>query len=160
MAKRLPQIKIIRDTREQKGWDFELEEKKAGKVQILGTIDQKLDAGDYSIVGLEDMVSIERKRSMCELFLNCTPADHRERFEREMERFQNIKHKYLVIETVLSKDLLSMSIPQMTRGMPGSAVMRWLIDLQIEYGIVPIFAGDAGPKVATTIFRNMARRYL
>ncbi len=160
MAKRLPAITIIKDTREQKGWFFEEEPKKSGKVQILGTIDQKLDAGDYSIVGLEHIVSIERKNSFCELFLNHSPVSNKERFEREMERFQEVKHKYLLIESSLSNDIMSMSIPQMIKGMPGSTIIRWVMNLQIDYGIIPIFAGNAGQKMASVIFRNIARRYL
>lgn len=61
---------IIVDTREQQPWEFD-----------HPTVIQKLDVGDYSVVGLEKIVSIERKRFS--EFYSCLTND-RERFEREI----------------------------------------------------------------------------
>jgi hypothetical protein len=75
---KLPSIVIIRDTREKenKGWDFHGEDKKPGKVQILGTEEIVLNAGDYSIKGHEDLVRIERKQGFAEMFTNLmSPKD-------------------------------------------------------------------------------------
>ncbi len=160
MAARLPSITIIRDTREQKGWDFEPEEKLPGKVQCLGTIETTLDAGDYSILGYEDEIVIERKQGFCELFGNMSPKEHKERFEREMEKLRNVRYKYLIVEGILTHDVLGMSIPQFTKSPPTSAVIRWLFSLQMEYGIVPIFAGECGKKAARYIFEQFVRRQL
>ena len=46
-------IKIIVDTREQQPWDFEFHE----------TAKAKLDTGDYSVEGLENILCIERKKA-------------------------------------------------------------------------------------------------
>jgi hypothetical protein len=154
----LPRLTIIRDTREQEGWVFDPEEKRPGKIQILGTVTQGLDAGDYSMIGYQHLLRIERKNGFCELFGNMTPKEHKDRFEREMEKLKSIPYKYLLIEGVLSSDILGLSVPQFYKGPPASAVIKWLLELQIDYGINVLFVGDAGKKVARYIFELVARR--
>src|SRR5258708_1569871 len=111
MAK-LASIIIEKDSREKpnEGWNFEPEEKEAGKVQILGTEIIGIDAGDYRIKGHNDLLIIERKAGFSELFGNLANKEHKERFERELEKFKDIKHKYIIIESVLSKDIMGLSI--------------------------------------------------
>ena len=77
-----------------------------------------------------------------------------------MEKLRNIKHKYIIIEDNISNDLLSLTVPQIYRGPPGISVVRWLTELNIEYNVVPIFAGNAGKRIAKSIFDNIARKYL
>lgn len=160
MKNSLPEITIVRDTREKMGWDFPYEEKIAGKIRILGTVDEYIEEGDYTIKGAEDLIRIERKMGFGELFGNMIPRDHKERFEREIERLSNIRHKYIIIENNLSNDILGLSVAQFSKGPPCSSIVRWLIDLQINHDINIIFAGDAGKKVAKMIFDSIARRYL
>jgi len=154
----LPEITIIRDTREQQGWIFEPEEKKPGKIRVLGTETATLDAADYSVKGYEDLIRIERKNGFGELFCNMSPKAHKERFEREMEKLRHIPYKYIIVETVLSDDALCLSVPQMFRGPPSSAVLKWLFELQMEYGIVPVFAGDAGQRTARYLIELAIRK--
>jgi hypothetical protein len=160
MANRLPDITIVRDTREQKGWDFPEEEKQAGKIRVAGTVTATLDAGDYTIKGYEDLVRIERKYGFCELFGNMVPKEAELRFEREMEKLRNIPHKYIIIETSLSDDILGLSVPQMRFGMPANRLLKWLMEISIEYGVMPIFAGECGKRVARSIFDEVVRKYL
>lgn len=162
MGKALASYTIIKDTREHDnhGWVFEAEEKKPGKPQIVGMIEQCLDAGDYSIVGLEDKIRIERKNGFAELFGNYADKEHKERMIRECEKLRVIPHKYIVIETNLMEDTLGLGVPQMKFGPPVKRVVDWLLELQLEYNLVPIFAGDAGKYVAKSIFNQMARKYL
>jgi ERCC4-type nuclease len=75
------QIKV--DTREQKGYN------------IKGSVSSKLDTGDYSIVGLENVFAIERK-SLSDAWKSFT-TDH-ERFKRELERAKNFKVFDILIE--------------------------------------------------------------
>ena len=56
--KTAPGYTVVRDTREQQGYFF----KKFNTCQ--GTVQRKLDTGDYSILGMEDKVCIERKASV------------------------------------------------------------------------------------------------
>jgi hypothetical protein len=154
---RLPALTVIRDTREQKGWDFHPEEKVAGKIQVLGTEVGTLEAGDYSLKGYEDIIRIERKMGFRELFGNYSPVANRERFEREMEKLRHIKYKYIIVESSLSDDLLGMAPPQVQTGLPCNTVMKWLEELEVEYGISVKYAGPCGKRLARTIFEAVAR---
>ena len=59
MPDKSPPYTVIRDTREQEGYTFE---KFTGRyTSCNGMIIKKLDTGDYSLVGLEDKLCIERK---------------------------------------------------------------------------------------------------
>lgn len=81
-------MKIVTDTREQLNLDF------TGfkDVEVVRT---KLDAGDYSLVGYESLITFERK-SVQDLV--GTLIGGHERFLRELERMQDYKEKYILIE--------------------------------------------------------------
>lgn len=80
---------IIRDTREQNGYDFScLSPRPEVKVATLTT-------GDYSLEGLEAQVTVERK-SLTDAF--GTFGGQRERFIRELERMATYKYAAVVIE--------------------------------------------------------------
>lgn len=81
-------FKIVRDTREQKGWNFE------DCSACSEVVDQKLDTGDYAIQGLENTLSIERKASVAEL----AACISKTRFKNELLRMEKIPHRYLVLE--------------------------------------------------------------
>ena len=53
-------LKIIVDTREQQPWSFDFNE-----IAVA-----KLDTGDYSVAGLEEILCIERKKSVSEIANN------------------------------------------------------------------------------------------
>jgi hypothetical protein len=154
---RLPEFQVIMDTREQKGFEFFQEEKKPGRCQCLGTVRECLDAGDYSIKGMENLIRIEKKYGFSELIGNMTPKESKERFEREMEKLKDIKYKYLVIESSLSDDLLCLSIPQIFRGPTMNVVLKWVFELQVKYNIVPIFAGPCAKRTIREIFEAVIR---
>ena len=153
------EFSIIRDTREKNGWFFDEEEKKPGKYRVVGTVVDTLDAGDYSIKGYEKLVRIERKNGFCELFGNFSPKDNNERFIREMEKLKDIPHKYILIESQLTDDILGLSIPQMRFGPPSSAILKWLTEISIEYNVMPMFVGSCGKMVARYIFEHIAKKY-
>ena len=87
---------IIQDTKEKKPWCFDLYS------SCDAVLRQGLKTGDYSILGLEDVISIERKHSSGELYNNC--FKYYARFKREMERMAEIEYKYLICE--FSKETL------------------------------------------------------
>ena len=82
-------MKIIRDTREQQGFQF------FAQAEI---VEQALDAGDYTIEGLEDFICIERKASTGELYNNLAKKTMKDRFHREMEKLEKIQNAYIVCE--------------------------------------------------------------
>lgn len=96
MPPRLQPYTIVCDTREQRPYFLN-----DGPCVV-----KKLDAGDYSIVGLEAVVAIERKS--LQDFWGCLTKG-RERFERELARLAAITYPAIVIECTaeeLQKPLL------------------------------------------------------
>lgn len=154
------EIIILTDNREQKPWFFEKETKaRSGYKSIITNCESAtIDAADYTIKGYEDLIRIEKKAGFREIMGNYTPKENQERFVREMEKLKNVKHKYLVLETSLSNDIMGLSVQQMS--VPCSRLIDWIYSLEQEYGIVPIFAGDAGKKISRVLFEMVTKRYL
>lgn len=150
---------IIKDTREKDGWLFLPEVKKANRFQCMGTKIECLHTGDYTIEGYADQILIERKAGFQELFQNMIPKENKARFLAEMDRMIDVPYKYLVIETNLVKDQWGMTLPQLKYGPYVSTICDWLIELQMKYNIVPIFAGDCSEKIVRKIFENFLRRH-
>lgn len=78
---------ILEDTRERKPWSFVF----FGVEQVR----KKVDTGDYTIEGYEEDITIDRKRSIDELYMNLF-AEY-PRFKREMERMEGMD-AYVVCE--------------------------------------------------------------
>jgi hypothetical protein len=81
-------MNVIIDTREKEPWDFKF----WGCKQTV----TKLDYGDYSIRGLEDVVVIERKKSLAELSINL--GKKRKQFLAELELLAKVQHPYMLCE--------------------------------------------------------------
>lgn len=75
---------IIIDTREQQPWNFKNYELTSAK----------LDTGDYSIEGLQDFVTIERKKSVNEFANNITEK----RFKDWIDRLSKIEFAFILLE--------------------------------------------------------------
>lgn len=90
-------FKILIDSREQKPWKFRgLKTNKPKELEILVDTEVRgIDPGDYTIEGHEKKVAIERK-SKPDLF-HCLGKD-RVRFEKQIERMNEIRHAYLFVE--------------------------------------------------------------
>mgnify|MGYP001048695011 CR=1 FL=1 len=78
---------IVIDTREQSPFVF--------AQMDVPTERRALATGDYSIAGLEDKITIERK-SLIDLFGSCGRG--RTRFEAEIERMATFQHAAIVCE--------------------------------------------------------------
>lgn len=146
MPRKLDDITIIRDSREQNGWFFDEEEKKPGKHRIAGTVINGLDTGDYSVFGHTDLIRVERKNGFQELFTNNSPKENKERFEREVERLSHFPYAIIMIETNLTLDVCGLSVPQFHKSPPVSVLLRWLNGLYFKYKVPHVFVGDAGKK--------------
>jgi len=145
---------IIVDTREKVGkWDF----------TIADTISKKLDTGDYSIEGLEDVLCIERKKSVSELAKNINES----RFERWLERMSKFKYKFLILEF----DYFKVDQYPEGSGLPrdviekikirGHFITSVLIRIQMQYGIQVVFAGNMtyAQYIAENIIKKVAKEY-
>lgn len=124
---------IIRDTREQNGWKFS------------DMISQKLDTGDYTLQGFEDILCIERKASVSELANNISDP----RFWREMERMRSYPYKFIICEFSF-EDIqgfphntdLPKSVKARIRVRP-AYVRKKILELQLDYGINVMLCGNS-----------------
>jgi DNA excision repair protein ERCC-4 len=76
---------IVIDTREQEPLVF----------SRLQSVRGTLTTGDYSIQGLQELFSIERKS--VEDLVGCCMGENRERFERELHRLRGFRFKRLLV---------------------------------------------------------------
>ena len=116
-------MRLITDSREQRPYQFETQSE-VGALAI----------GDYSIVGLENYVAIERKT--VDDLIGCLTTD-RDRFERELHRGRALDYFALVIEATLS-DLANGEYRSKMN--PKSAVQS-LLAFSIRYRL-PIFFAE------------------
>jgi ERCC4-type nuclease len=129
---------IIQDTREQSPFNFSF----YGCDVAIAT----LKTGDYTIEGYEHIVCIERKKSASELATNL--GKYRERFENELERMREFKHRYIVCE--FSEDNLrkfphNAKIPKRIKKyirMNGKYMRKRLYEYEEEYDVEIIFCED------------------
>ena len=146
---------IIRDTREKtdKGWQFTSSE------HFAGTKQKKLDTGDYSIEGLEGIVSIERKGSLVEFANNLL----QDRFEKELERMTSIPYRYIILEFDLDEVMgypFNQKLPKRVKmgiKIRGSYILRKIIEYQHKYGVYIIMSGSHGKETAMAILKNVLR---
>lgn len=144
---------IIVDTREQIPWEF----------GHHNTAKHKLDTGDYSIEGFEDIIAIERKKSVSELATNLSES----RFKDVLERLSKIKHPYMVfefdIEEVYSFPVGS-DIPKKLWDklrISGNYIIKRLIEIQLEYNIQVVFCGDPSnaERFSVSLMKRIYERY-
>lgn len=83
---------ILIDTREQQNWNFV----PYGYTQSV----QTLKTGDYTFAGYEDLICIERKKSVSELAINI--GSDWVRFHKELVRMHDYKYKYIICEFPVS----------------------------------------------------------
>ena len=142
---------IIVDTREQKPWSF----------SHHVTANHKLDTGDYSIEGLEHILSIERKRNVAEFANNITER----RFKDVIDRLSKIPHSFILFEFDFDKIMsfpIGSDIPKKIwdkiRVSP-SFIIKNIIGLQIEHNINIIFCGNSAnaETIALAIMKKIHR---
>jgi len=118
-----PKLVVAIDTREQKPYRFARSEVKT------------LASGDYSIVGLEDRIAVERKTKQDAY---SSLGQGRARFERELQRLSRFDYAAVVIETSLPDFLRA---PAFSRMNP-TAAARSMIAWSVKYRVCVFFAGD------------------
>jgi len=115
----------------------------------------KLDTGDYSIVGCEEWIAVERK-SLDDL-ISCLTTS-RERFTEELRRAQRIRDFYVIIEGLYA-DLLRGNYH--SRMNPRSAWAS-VIAMQQRFGIPFLFAGTTriGAQLCESILTRWYREHV
>lgn len=144
---------IIVDTREQIPWEF----------GFHITAKKKLNAGDYSIEGLEHILSIERKKSVSEIANNITEK----RFVRALDKMAKIPHKFILMEFDVD-DIYNFpvgtDIPKKLWDklkVSNKYIIKYLIEIQLNYDIHIIYCGDSdnAEKLAISIMRRIYEKY-
>ena len=130
---------VIIDTREKKPWTFD------SCASITGIINHKLKTGDYAIQGLENVLCIERKKSVSEIATNITTS----RFEKELMRMSDFEYKFLILEF----DYYHIDIYPEGSDIPkhkwkmvktrGPYMMRRLSEIAVKYNIHVIACSNA-----------------
>ncbi|MBC8394147.1 MAG: ERCC4 domain-containing protein [Deltaproteobacteria bacterium] len=134
-------MKILIDTREQLPYRFQTESE-------TGT----LPIGDYSIVGAEHLISIERKN--IDDLIGCLTTG-RDRFERELYRGRALDYFALVIEASLS----DLSNGRYKSEMNPKAAVQSLLAFSIRYDLPIFFVEDRryGARVTESLLLKYAR---
>lgn len=130
---------LLIDSREQRPLSF------TGPTQRV-----TLATGDYSVLGLEDRVAIERK-SLDDL-IRCLSTD-RERFERELARARGYNYFAVVVEGRWS-DVLD---GQYRSAMQPNAVFESISALSVRYGVPFLFAESRS--IAARMVESLLLKY-
>ena len=137
-------MKILCDTREKLPYSFDgyaCEVEKA-----------TLPIGDYSILGCDDVIAVERKQ--LDDLVSCLLSG-RERFIRELVRARGLKCFAIVVESSLE----AIARGQYRSAMKPHAVLQSLFAMQVEHAAPFVFAGDraAGQYVTFSLLEKYAK---
>lgn len=119
---------IVIDTREQLPWDFSAPAVVELLRTELPTVRGTLPTGDYSVLGLETKVAIERK-SLADFVMCCT--QERERFFAEMERMRSYELRAVLIEA----NQTDVYAHRYRSKVPPSSVLATASTLIVRYGV-------------------------
>jgi len=113
---------------------------------------KKLDTGDYSIVGLEDILTVERKKSVLEIAANMT----QKRFKDAISRVADMKYKILVCEFDYHEmvhfpyvNSVPVHLRRKMRKVSAKWMLSFMLDITIKYEIPVFYAGNS--KYASTL---------
>ncbi len=130
----LRNINIIIDTREQQPWEFD----------HFTTSSKKLDTGDYTVEGYEDILCIERKKSVGEFANNIVEK----RFADVIDRMTKYKYAFFIMEFSM-QDVLSYPIgSNVPKRMwdhlrvTSSFILKVLLEIQLKHNIKILFCDD------------------
>lgn len=136
----IPKYWVVKDTREQNGYDFHPFE------LCLGMKMGKLETGDYTIDGLQHLLCIERKASPEEFANNLGRDSHR--FYKELDRMDSYKYKFIILEFTFAEFL---NFPKYSRipaslnkgvKITGKFMHKRITEIQLDRGIQIMFVGD------------------
>jgi hypothetical protein len=150
---------LIIDTREKHPWNFEADD------AFEEVVYRKLDYGDYSLEGLEDVVSIERKLDCNELFTNFTQG--KKRILAEFTRMSECQTGVVVVEQtwedILNPDSYYINTKKINKRhpkMPVAVVADRLVDLITNSNIQVVCAGNRAQSIARAILLNTYNKHI
>lgn len=140
---------IIIDTREQQPWTF----------SEYAVANKKLDTGDYSIEGFQEVFAIERKKSINEIANNIVEP----RFKDVINRMGQLKYSFFLLEFSMTDVLnypIGSNLPKRmwdkVRITP-AFIMKNILDWQLQHNIKVLFCNNASnaEKVAEYIIKKI-----
>lgn len=141
----LDAITVLIDTRETQPYEF----------PVFKTQRATLPTADYSILGLEHVVAIERKASADELAACC--GRERDRFDREIQRLLAYPVRALVIEADWTDIEAANWRSRLNSKQVGASLVSWIVR-----GVPVVMAGNrerAAGIVASMLRRAAIHRY-
>jgi len=137
-------VQVIVDTREQVPWTFE--------GQGISTVVRRLEAGDYSIAGLERRVAIERK-SLDDW--TGTVLRDRARFYRELALLRSYDFRCVIVEAGV-REIMEARYKSQARP---EAVMGFVAEVTVAQAVPVYLAGSrAEAQVLAGAFLRMAAK--
>jgi len=141
---------LIIDSREKQPWCFDTDE------AFEEVRHEKLDGGDYSIDGMQHIITIERKATVDELYMNFTKD--KKRIAAEFERLKDHRFKIVVVEEscedVMNPNKYYVNKKKINRRspkMPVAVVTSNLTKLLLEHDVHIIFGGMRAQAMARGI---------
>jgi len=142
----MKKFNIIRDIQEKANrWNFNGERFNCHN----SIIDKHLKTGDYTVEGIEDIFTIEKKSTVNEIFMNFGRG--RARFYREIKRLSEYKHPFIIVDA--TPEMIMCGSPYSK--LSPSNVISCLLGIQIKYHIPIIYAGRVGEDLAYDIMRKV-----
>ena len=137
-------FRIVVDTREQEGWDFD-----------CPTLRRKLDVGDYSVDGLEHAVAVERKS--LKDFVSTVIHDFK-RFAAELQKLSQLDAACVVVEADLDACLRGLAA-QACRNVAPESLLGATVHIGLHYGVPVFWCGSrqAGRAFADAFLRMFVR---
>lgn len=110
---------------------FLVDTREQNPYELPDYVDEALETGDYTIMGYEDKIVIERKELSD--FLNCVGND-RERFTRELERMTGFELPIVLIEADFTEALKpSRHNSELHPNSILGSVCAWIAKFQIHF---------------------------
>ncbi len=131
---------ILIDTREKDEYTFD----------GITTLRSKLDAGDYSVSGMENRISVERKN--LDDFVS-TVIYQKERFHRELCALAGMEYSAIVVEASLP-DILEHRYKSAVNPL---SVIGAAVAIMVEYRIPVVFCGNR--QIACHITKTILSRF-
>jgi ERCC4-type nuclease len=140
-------FQIVVDTREQQPYAF-----------ACPTVHRKLDAGDYSVVGHEDAVAVERKSLQD---FTHTVIHESNRFNIELRKLAVCDASCVVVEADLDDVLRGRATTQLRAVAPAS-VLGAALHITLRYGVPVFWCGSRQAARAFTeqYLRSFVREYV
>lgn len=157
MAKFKDQFEVVRDSQEKKGHGWTFEPAEYGSAICLGTRIEKLPTGDYTLVGYEELVCVERKATVAELAMNFGEK----RWPNFLGRMENFEHKLMVFEFQLEDVLrfpLGSRLPREARAalrVTPNLLLKHINEIVLLRKIPIVFAGSKGKEFVASFFKRV-----